>query len=705
MDTQQQANVFRMSATLFANNNYQISPVQLHRRVVEDALFVMNDDRGVTVGALADYIEKEYFFSFDENELLKVLHDSKFSQSFEWRSAADADTRYLLKQERRETLRKRVSKTLNDFIAEYLTLNNLSVTRADAIYQYLYGVFTTNVDSFKRMLEVQDVKELSERYTPQEQDVDIINGFLDWENDQKNVAIFNLASYALEFCLLTSKKGSNVKLESLKHKTFYLDTNILYRAIGINGEDRKLRSLSFLRKLKESEDDIKISKVTWEEYESSLKSYIKRLRRSETPAVRSKVYTEYITYDDIYRYYHLWAIKRHNATVDLFVDWIHASMKALMEDYDIEIDSLSPFGSGNQKDTLGEMAAQIMGYGKSKSYDTALNDALNIKWVESKRKSGENTIFSTKTFLISSDRGLYVWDSKYHSKQTPIVVMPSQWLSLLLRYVTRSNDDFRSFVCFLNIQDKEGVLSSEQMNVILAGIAEMTNNVEQQKYFLETIIEREFKDGSKGKTNDQLKAIARNEAERLLQQQLDEMKAAHNELKDSFAEIHQQFDKHKKETDQQLRAKDEKIESANNEIKRLQTNIQALNEDYMQKQDVSAEEQNKKDDRIRMLEQELKTEKDRNTFYKKRRIRIAWKLGGITVLLGLIVWFFCSSKESNDVMGHFIAWIDAMEGVQQHVAKGVSLLIISAMLIPLIRSLCKDITSKYDNSLGEEITE
>jgi len=39
MDAQQKANVFRMSATLFVNNNYQISPVQLHRKVIEDVRF------------------------------------------------------------------------------------------------------------------------------------------------------------------------------------------------------------------------------------------------------------------------------------------------------------------------------------------------------------------------------------------------------------------------------------------------------------------------------------------------------------------------------------------------------------------------------------------------------------------------------------------------------------------------------------------
>lgn len=694
MDIQQQANVFRMSATLFANNNYQISPVQLHRKVIEDALFVMNNEEGVTIGALADFIEKEYSFVFDESELLKVLRDPKFSHIFEWRAAAEVDTRYLLKKERRRDLDKIETKTLNDFIDEYLSLNGLSPERKESLYQYLYGVFTTNVDSFKRMLEVKNVKMLTEHYSPQEEDVDIINGFLDWDNEQKNVAIFNLASYALEFCLLTSKKESSIKLESLRHKTFYLDTNILYRAIGINGEDRKLRSLSFLRKLKESDDKILISRVTWEEYESSLKAHIKRLRRSETPAIRSTVYTEYVTYDDIYRYYHLWASKKNNATVDLFVDWIKASMKALIEDFGIEVDTFTPYSPEKEQKNLEEMAAQIKGFGRDKPFDTALTDAQNITWVESSRKKGETTIFSTKTYLISSDRGLYVWDSKYHSKRTPIVVMPSQWLSLLLRYVARSSDDFRSFVCFLNIQDKEGVLTAEQINAILVGISEMTDNVEQQRYFLETIIEREFKEGAGGKTNEQLRVIARSETERMLQQQVETMKAAHDALEKKVGVIQHSFDEHKQETDRKLRSKDEQINAQNREIEQLKTNIQTMESEHQKKQDASSEQQSRKDERIGQLETSLVAEKRKNQDIERRH-RITWKSIAVTALIGLVIWFFCSSPDSNEWMGRLLAWIESLSDVQQYVAKGIVLLVISLILFPLIKSLSKDIGSKY----------
>ena len=691
MDAQQQANVFRMSATLFANNNYQISPVQLHRKVIEDALFVMNNEDGVTLGVLADYIEKEYFFNFEEKELIKVLHDPKFSHIFVSKVSAGCDTLYLLKKERREHIEANRNKTLDDYIQEYLSENNFGEEQKNAIYQYLYVVFTTNVDSFKRMLEVRNVKSLTEHYTPKEDNVEVINGFLDWENPEKNRAIFNLASYALEFCLLTSKKDSSLKLDSLSHKVFYLDTNILYRAIGINGEDRKLRSLSFLRKLRESNDEIRISKVAWEEYEASQKKYIKQLRKSETPAVRSKVYTEYVSYDDMYRYYHLWAANRSNSTIDLFVNWLEAAMKEILETFNITVDSFTPYSPDKNKEALEEMAAQIQGFSKIKPFEAAHNDACNVLWVESSRNPGETSIFSAKTFLISSDQGLYSWDSKYHSKQTPIVILPSQWLSLLLRYVSRSNDDFRSFVCFLNIQEKEGILSPEQINSILVGISEMTDNVDQQKYFLETIIEREFKDGVKGKTNDQLRAIARTQTERLLQLQVEQMKKEHENLKGTLSEVQQQLAEHKSQTEQ-LKSKSSELEQAAKTIEDLKSNVEILKAGHQDKQDTLVA----KDERIKQLECQVQYEQDKYEFYKKRRRNIAWCIFGLIVLIAILFWFFVATSATNDPMGWLLKQIDTMDETHRAVAKGIIVLIVSLGIIPIAKCLGREVASKFE---------
>lgn len=701
MDKQQKANIFRLSAILFANDNYTISPVQLHRKVVEDALYQLNDNNGVSVEGLADYIGKKYLIDFTEKEIETVLHNRIFEKIFESK-AINGTVLYLLHDDRRRILDGREPKTLENFIQEYLQVKNLPSASAESIYRYLYGVFTTNVDGFRRMTEAGNVKELTQYYSPDENDAEIINGFLDWENEGKNIAIFNLASYALEYCLLTSKKGTHLKLDKLTKKVFYLDTNILYRALGINGKERQQRTHSFLRKLVEAEDEIKITKVAWEEYENSFNNYIKRLHRDESPAVHSKVYTEYVIYDDIHRAYHIWASANQNATVDLFVNTLRAEMLQLLEDYHIEIDSFCPFDKQQKEEQLKDMAIQIKSLSEHKYFETAHNDACDILWVDMCRKPGEENIFSTKTFLLSSDRGLFRWDSKYYSGRTPIVMLPSQWLSILLRYVSRTSDDFRSFVSFLNIQNKEGVLTAEQISAILSGIAEMTDRVEQQRYLLDVIIDSEFKNGAGGKTNEQLKAIAKVDANRLLQKQLSEVTKEAKSLRKDLASMKDELERHKSETEKNLSAKTTELSTANEKISELRGSIDTLTRVHeTAKQTLQNQHQREMTDaqkKIESLRKELDETNDRHEFMKHRRRKMSWRLLWIIVFIGLISWFFFSSPTCNEPMGWFLKWIERLDETRQSFVRGSLLFVFSLVLIPLLVSFWKIYRSNYNVS-------
>src|SRR5690606_26186700 len=88
----------------------------------------------------------------------------------------------------------------------------------------------------------------SHSYTVIERDV--INEFLVWDNNDKNKAIFDIASYALEYCMISNNgNGAHIQLNNLKNKIFYLDTNVIYRALGINGESRQNRTTTFLNKV------------------------------------------------------------------------------------------------------------------------------------------------------------------------------------------------------------------------------------------------------------------------------------------------------------------------------------------------------------------------------------------------------------------------------------------------------------------------
>ncbi len=705
MDQQQQANIFRLSAILFANDNYTISPVQLHRKVVEDALYQLNEPNGITIEGLADYIGKKYLIDFTDKEIEMVLHNQKFITIFESMPISNTVV-YRLRDDRRKILDGRKPKTLDDFIQEFIQLKDLPAEAAETIYRYLYGVFTTNVDGFRRMTEAGNVKELTQHYSPNEKDAEIINGFLDWENDEKNIAIFNLASYALEYCLLTSKKGTHLKLEKLTKKVFYLDTNILYRALGINGKDRQLRTHSFLRKLVEAEDEIKITKVAWDEYQNSLDKYIKRLRRDESPAVHSKVYTEYVTYDDIHRSYHLWASANVHATVDLFVNTLKAELLQLVEDYHIKIDSLCPFDKQQKEEDLKDMAIKIKSLSEHKYFETAYNDARDILWVDMCRKPGEENIFSTKTFLLSSDRGLFRWDSKYYWGQTPVVMLPSQWLSILLRYVSRTTDDFRSFVSFLNIQNKEGVLTAEQISAILSGISDMTDKVEQQRYLLDVIIDSEFKSGAAGKTNEQLKAIAKKDANRILQQQLSEVTKEAKSLRKDLASVKSELEVHKSKTEKSLSEKDIELNAANEKISELRGSINTLTQAHeTAKQTMQNQHQKEMDDaqkKIESLKKELDNTTGLHAFMKHRRKKIAWRVFWVVLVLGLIAWFILSSPNCNEPMGWLLKWIEGLDETRKFFIRGTLLFLVSLVLVPLCISLWNTYHSKYGESKKEK---
>lgn len=318
------------------------------------------------------------------------------------------------------------------------------------------------------------------------------------------------------------------------------------------------------------------------------------------------------------------------------------------------------------------------------------------------RKPGEENIFSTKTFLLSSDRGLFRWDSKYNTGNVPVVMLPSQWLSILLRYVSRTSDDFRSFVSFLNIQSKEGLLSAEQIRAILSGISEMTDRVEQQRYLLDVIIENEFKSGAGEKTNEQIKAIAKNDANRILQKQLSEVRKEAKELKKGLEDMKSEFADHKAATELQLKTKTEELTTANEKISELKGSIDSLTQTHtVATQSLTAQhdkEMSEARETINRLNKTLNDTNSRNEFEAKRRHKIWWLSIGIIVVLVLIAWFFLTSPESSAPMGRLLKAIDELDETRKVVARTCLGFVVSLVLIPLCINLFKAIRSKYEET-------
>lgn len=496
---QRRTELFRLAAVLYADNNYELSLKSIHRKIVESALLESKDYQQ-SIHEIIDFIQEAYGILVSEDIVLNAIEDKdKFHQNNKNGNVYIGLTEKRKLHLSNKVVNKTIDHFINEFQKEYSNLKNVK----DTIYRFLYELFSTNIESFHKLLNSKsDISSIinldSSSYTDLEKE--IINNFLHWDNVEKNKAIFNISSYALEYCMLTNKDGgTDIRLLDLKNKSFHLDTNIIYRALGINGIDRKKRTKTFLEKFVKAGEVLKISKYTDDEFKKGIEGHIKRIEELDSPRVSSKVYQSIDISKDVFNFYHEWRLGKSNTHLSVFSAYISQLYEELKRKFKIEVDYNVPFSEKEEsvKEHIKNYASSIFNfkgkdYPANNTFNKAETDSKNILWIESERKNNNQNIFNTKYFLISSDQCLRRWD--YERKTTtPVVILPSQWMSIILRYFDSSADDYKSFVSFLNLPSSEQLITGEQLQAVLNGISEMTTDIGYQQQILNSLVESKFK--------------------------------------------------------------------------------------------------------------------------------------------------------------------------------------------------------------------
>ena len=68
--------LFRLSAVLYADNNYIVSSKTTLRKIVETGLFAMEKD-SVSIHKVIDFIFANYNLHLDEEELIEIISNKK----------------------------------------------------------------------------------------------------------------------------------------------------------------------------------------------------------------------------------------------------------------------------------------------------------------------------------------------------------------------------------------------------------------------------------------------------------------------------------------------------------------------------------------------------------------------------------------------------------------------------------------------------
>jgi len=504
MNPQNKNQLFRLSAVLYADNNYIVSGKTTLKKIIETGLFAMERD-SVTIHELIDFILDNYNLHVDEAEIIEII-SSKKQDSFLVNYSTEKHIITLSEKRKTQIQAKIDENTIEYFIDVFLKENDLteeSSNLKELIYRFLYDILSTNVESFKKLMDKDSSIEAlinidSHNYSLEERD--LINKFLKWDSLEKNKSVFDIASFAIEYCLISNNSSRSLGIENLKNKTFYLDTNVVFRALGINGEDRKKRTRTSLKRFQESNTKLCISKYTDTEFKETIDYYIKRLgnkpfKNNINPTLFKHPYFSRLK--NIYDFYYEWRIGKQNYSLDLFKADILAKYREFYAKMNIDVDYKNTLNE-EDRDTSEQLKDYISSINSHKSVDTSSGkyngyefDAKNILLLENLRGLKNHSIFDTKQFFLSTDQSLRRWDFK-RGNQAPLVILPSQWMSLLLRYQSRTSDDFKSFVSFLNLPIPDQQISSENIHNVLAGIAEVTSDFDQQSYIVEQLVEQGF---------------------------------------------------------------------------------------------------------------------------------------------------------------------------------------------------------------------
>ena len=564
-----QNHLFRLATVLYADNNYAVNIGTVHKKIVESVLLECGK-REFSINQIIDFCQENYKIVFDEDSIKRVV--SKNSNEF-LSNHRNGDTFISLSETRKIALNSKINnRTIDYFISEFIKEYEELTKNSDAksvLYGFLYDVFNSNTESFQKLIDSKKVSNVinleTTNYTEKEKE--IINNFLQWDNAEKNKTVFDISSYALEYCMLTNNKSANsIRINNLQNKVFYLDANIIYRALGINGEDRKKRTVTFLNKFSESKEELVISKSTDLEFKEGIRGHIDKIKKYNSPRVNSNLFLnqKFTIQREIFNFYHEWRIGKVNTSLKLFEAYVFNLYDSMIKEHNVRLDYKSRYDIKDKEvqQTIAEYSSSIYNFKSSEreTFGSSEIDAENIFLIETLRDGKVANLFETKYFFISTDQGLRRWDYQ-RLNQTPIVLLPTQWLSILLRYVSRTDDDYKSFVSFLNLKNNEVIISGERLQIVIAGISEMTTDLETQRNLLNSLVENKFNDViSRNSTDEQIfdssKQYAKSKLEKQIEEQskqIEDLHSSKSSLETNQKKLSQKLDEHKKETEQQIK--------------------------------------------------------------------------------------------------------------------------------------------------------
>ena len=592
-DIAKQKDIFRLAAAIYSESSDVVSDSEIQIEIIK-CMFVATGNQYLTKSEIVSNLLDVYKYHISEDEVEIIIRRSRgvFQSITKDRCKAYSLTQQAY-SESVEVQKNNIDTYIDLFIEERDIVEKEECK--DAIHDYLYELTTTNINSYRVLLAGKD----GTQFTNSELSVDVseltdsekqlVHDFLSWDNPAKNAVLGNLVYCCLEYCLLINGDSPNNLLKGfIKNREIFLDTNVIFRALGINGEPRRKVIIAFLNKCRQAKLKLIISHQTKKEFFDTINYYVSQMQHYPRGNIYLGAY-EQITDYNIFAFYENWHQERPNLSLKNFIFYIKSLYLDLVNAYEINDDvkmSTSIYNSNEFKNTRNRYSAAIkqMKQGIRDSYlsddysytqrDT--HDATVVRYIELLREDSSNT----DIFLVSSDKALRLWDMNRSDVDYPVVIYPSQLFLVLLKTCGRSENDYDSFVSFINIRPTSKQVTPENANIILSGISSITEDIKAQEYMVAAVYDDEFQNIIKNSSSDRdlyekVQQMTQNFLHEELQNKEDKIQSLQEDVLQRGVEVEAMKEKINKQ-DNELTESKCKIQQQDRELKKQQEQIAVL---------------------------------------------------------------------------------------------------------------------------------
>lgn len=459
---------------------------------------------GLRINQIRNEIEKNYQLEFTNKEIREALEKDREGVIVEGNSFKITEKE--LNKFKKKDIINRLDKCLSVFLNQYNEIKYNVDKLHELISVYIYKAINSNKKLLLALANHNytelDKTTIFETFNNEQRK--IINLFLNWDNQDKNKYIFDMISSSIEYCMLTIRKDIRSFQSIFKGKRFIIDSNVIFRLMGVNNEERKEVINAFIKKCASVGITLCYTNFTKYEIERSINTVVDNIFNwtNNSPPINPKSIEKILhwTNTGFYNIYYDWCHKKNNNYGDLNSFKNHLKELYLNAIKNFKYINFPTFKEKSTQvyyeyfNSLKQYKTANSSTKKWKNFDEIVDvDINNYLYVINKRnaeKQGAH-FWEVNDYIISTDNKYCKWSNELFPGIVPIVILPSVWHSLILKFTGRTDNDYKAFGLFLNLRYiKDESTKDDKGKEILKYINQIPDNADIKERIINDIDEK-----------------------------------------------------------------------------------------------------------------------------------------------------------------------------------------------------------------------